>query len=1277
MKKSILNLLLKFSITTIFAVALSTLFASQAFASTTPAITSATYKTGVSKIMVNFNVPVWGDKYRTTTIVASDFQLSETCGFSGSATISSVNHTMGNTWALLTIAGAAGGDETSCKIAAKSGSIYTVGGAVSEKTINLTSDTTGPVPNTGFGESGKFVTGNNYVLFSFDEPIFGNSSASAAVASTALTLTDGNVSGCDNFVLGQEVTVAGADFIIEKCNTAAVAGDSTTSGGDTFSVNAASIYDALGNEAASGAGKSMVNLEIFNNFNFSKVHTGDAEIDAEARYASGYALTRYNYPAFNTPTPSMTSTLQSSDFAYTDTVQGSRTLSSVDHLPNMQWTVFTFSSIFSPSDLTTATADTIARADATSIYDPWGRTIDNTGTTLLKLTDNTAPVIIAITKELGNKITIEYSEFVKISTWTSGPMTAASTSSVGDITTAGVIEGFGSFVTAGTPGDVTVPTTKNTVEQHVSSLKFIITLAGQTNGYLNSGSSIEPSGIFTPNGTGTCVKDWEPNTGNCIEATSIQSTITSSSEWDLTKPNVSSITVSDAVGSNGKIDRAVLVFDSNIKDASITNGDATLGTIGVTTGTFDTGTANDTTTTFNRTNDTANVDTTATGTNSDFTYSGSTTKITDMYGNLLSTLTPGTIITVDVPETDGVAPMLLTKYYMDNGTDGSVDRLVLNFSENVTWNDGDLSQFLVTQQSLTGFAGSPTVSTGSGTATLTLTVPSSTNLTGVSGGTEPTVAYTQSGTSANRVKDTAGVANDLASFGATSITDLASPIMVSATLGQSGGYNAITFVYSESVFNAPTGASTSSYGDTTSAGTVAGFGTASTPGDVTVATTKNTVAGNGTTTLTVKLANQTGAYMNIGSSTKPSGTFSPLSTLQDAAANTVTMSHTVTITDGTWDLTAPSAVSGFGYEAMVGGGEARMEWTAHGALADFSRYILGYSQTAGISLTSSLWTSSNDANLTTIGTNATVITGLTEGDTYYSKIYAVDTAGNVNTGSTEVQFVLHGASGGSSESSSSSTTTTTTTTPTTTTTTPVVEPTPTPVTEPTTEPVTEPTVPTTPVVEPIPEPEILTTEEQIAEDKKEIEESPDKVFIEWAIKEGIFQGNADGTFAVNKAINRAEVAAVFSRVLGYFYPSKPEVDPYTDVSKDAWYAGYIQKMKDLKFISDKASTYGPEVYASKVEFLKFAMNVYKLLSPTEVPDLKTLEQDSTNIKFGDVSATAWYAPDVAAASAKGFLDGMGTVCDKGNCFYANATITRGSATEILYNMFNKILGVTQ
>ncbi len=390
------------------------------------------------------------------------------------------------------------------------------------------------------------------------------------------------------------------------------------------------------------------------------------------------------------------------------------------------------------------------------------------------ITDSAKPLLTAIALSSAfnrNRITFTYSEAITV---TNG----ASTNAKGDITTNGLVAGFGSFATA---GNVTVPTTKNTVGGNGTTI-ITIDLADQAGGYMNSASTTEPSGVFTPTGSAQVV-DAAANQVN----TNNTPTASGGASWDLTKPTISSVTISDSAGSNGKVDRAVVVFDSAIRDANITNGD---GTLGGGAGTFSTGTANDATTTFNLTADTLATNTAANA--AQFNYSAATTKITDLAGNLVSTATPGQIADADIVETDG-----------------------------------------------------------------------------------------------------------------------ASPILTAIALSSSSNRNRLTLTYSEAV-TITNGASTSSKGDVTTAGTVAGFGSFATAGNTTIPTTKNTVAGNGTTTITIDLADQAAGYMNSASTTEPSGVFTPVASAQvvDAVSLQVNTSGTPTATGGgTWDLTKPTISS--------------------------------------------------------------------------------------------------------------------------------------------------------------------------------------------------------------------------------------------------------------------------------------------------------------------------------------------------------------------------------
>lgn len=290
----------------------------------------------------------------------------------------------------------------------------------------------------------------------------------------------------------------------------------------------------------------------------------------------------------------------------------------------------------------------------------------NTGSTAaLAATDATKPVLTAValsSSSSKNRVSFTYTEAITV---TNG----ASTTTKGDLTTAGTVAGFGSFATA---NNVTVPTTKNTVGGN-GTTTITIDLADQTAGYMNSTSTVEPSGNVTPLASASVVDaaSLQVNTSAAVVLA------TGGGTWDLTKPTITSGTVSDA-DVDGKIETIAIVFSSTMKDASYTTADSSLGAGGTVTGTLS-GTANDATFNITRTDD-ATTGTAASDGN--FIYSGATTKLTDLAGNLLDTATDGTIVTGDMTEVDNAAPVVVS---IATNTASNRNTLVVTYSEAMTF----------------------------------------------------------------------------------------------------------------------------------------------------------------------------------------------------------------------------------------------------------------------------------------------------------------------------------------------------------------------------------------------------------------------------------------------------------------------------------------------------------------------------------------------------------------------------------------------------------------
>jgi len=289
------------------------------------------------------------------------------------------------------------------------------------------------------------------------------------------------------------------------------------------------------------------------------------------------------------------------------------------------------------------------------------------------ITDSAKPVLASVVlsnASYGNIITYNYTENM---TFTTGVTTTAR----GDITTAGTVAGIGSFATT---GDVTVPTTRNyMLGTGTAALELQI---ARGSGYIDVTSTTEPSGVFTPVASAEIVDA----ASNQVE-TSVTPVASGGGSWDLTPPTITSVTLSDADG-DGRIDTATFVMSEGMRDDALTNS---RGSLGGNAGTFASGTTDDDTTVFTVTTDDLAVDTSATA--ADFLYTPvlAYERMMDAAGNLLNSITDGTVASGDVTEADGAAPVVVSVSPADASTGASrFANIVITFSEamNTTFVEG-------------------------------------------------------------------------------------------------------------------------------------------------------------------------------------------------------------------------------------------------------------------------------------------------------------------------------------------------------------------------------------------------------------------------------------------------------------------------------------------------------------------------------------------------------------------------------------------------------------
>lgn len=145
----------------------------------------------------------------------------------------------------------------------------------------------------------------------------------------------------------------------------------------------------------------------------------------------------------------------------------------------------------------------------------------------------------------------------------------------------------------------------------------------------------------------------------------------------------------------------------------------------------------------------------------------------------------------------------------------------------------------------------------------------------------------------------------------------------------------------------------------------------------------------------------------------------------------------------------------------------------------------------------------------------------------------------------------------------------------------------------------------------------------------DIVDEESKEAIQTLAELSIVQGNPDGSFSPDRALNKAELSAFLSRFIDGNDQATVLETPYKDVVAEAWYAPYVAHLYDLELLDLRLTAYQPAKLVSHKIFFDF---IEKLM--------EYLEKDSL-----------W-------------------ICESFDC-EAKEPISRSEASEVLYDLYQK------
>lgn len=167
-------------------------------------------------------------------------------------------------------------------------------------------------------------------------------------------------------------------------------------------------------------------------------------------------------------------------------------------------------------------------------------------------------------------------------------------------------------------------------------------------------------------------------------------------------------------------------------------------------------------------------------------------------------------------------------------------------------------------------------------------------------------------------------------------------------------------------------------------------------------------------------------------------------------------------------------------------------------------------------------------------------------------------------------------------------------------------------------------------------------------------------------EKGIIQGNPDGTFQPNEAINRAAVLKILLESANIAYEDDDGLgNNYPDVPKNEWYSKIVSKASTLGIVKGNSDgTFEPSRAVNKAELLKMIFLTY---------NLQPGDFQLTSDLAGDVKVDDWYAPYINYAFKTSVIRP-----NSNHLFQPDQQLSRGEVAEIMYAfLIVQETGITQ
>jgi len=168
-------------------------------------------------------------------------------------------------------------------------------------------------------------------------------------------------------------------------------------------------------------------------------------------------------------------------------------------------------------------------------------------------------------------------------------------------------------------------------------------------------------------------------------------------------------------------------------------------------------------------------------------------------------------------------------------------------------------------------------------------------------------------------------------------------------------------------------------------------------------------------------------------------------------------------------------------------------------------------------------------------------------------------------------------------------------------------------------------------------------------------------FIQDIAGRGIVSGKAEGVFAPNDSVTRAELTKMAVKAFGIEVPASVDANPFEDVNMDTWYAPYVAAAKEVGIVTGSGGNFNPNVPVTRAEALKILISAAGFENVDGNFDTNYISKEGwTYVGFKDVPMDAWYGKFVAYARDFAVVSGYGD-----GLFHPGNSMTRAEVAKVL------------